>query len=62
VAPYKAEIDQLATWIMLQGQFHPALSREWALTPLVRLFYRNVLLGGGASVKGDWMVNFMVHF
>jgi hypothetical protein len=62
IAPYEAEFNEVASWLMLQYQWHPMLTREWALTPLIRLFYKNVLFETGASTDGDWMLNFMFHF
>lgn len=62
VAPYKADFSDLATWVIFQAQYHPSLSRRLVLSPLLRLMYRNFLVEGGASIKGDWMVNGMVHF
>jgi hypothetical protein len=61
-APYEAEYDQLASWFMILWQYHPALSREQALTPMVRFFYKNALWEAGVSLQGDWMFNFMFHF
>jgi hypothetical protein len=61
-APYEAEFSEVASWFMIQYQYHPMLVRKFAITPLVRLFYRNVLLEAGASTEGDWMLNYMFHF
>ena len=62
IAPYEAEFNELASWFMIQYQFHSALLRKRALTPLIRLFYRNVLWETGMSLDGDLMVNLMFHF
>ena len=61
VAPYEAEFNEVASWLMIQYQWHPMLTRRNALTPMVRLFYKSVLFEAGASVDGDWMLNFMFH-
>jgi hypothetical protein len=61
-APYEAEFNEIASWFMLQYQYHPMLTRKHALTPLVRLFYRSVLVESGVSTDGDFMLNFMFHF
>jgi hypothetical protein len=61
-APYEAEFNEIASWFMLQYQYHPMLVKKDALTPLIRLFYRSVLLETGVSTDGDWMMNFMFHF
>lgn len=61
-APYAAEFNEIAAWFMLQYDYHPQLSNKFELTPLVRLFYRSVLLEVGVSTQADWMLNFMFHF
>lgn len=61
-APYEAEFNEVASWFMLQYQYHPMLVRKHAVTPLVRLFYRSVLVESGVSTNGDFMLNFMFHF
>jgi hypothetical protein len=62
IAPYEAEIDELASWFMIQFQVHPSLSRPYAITPMVRFFYKSVLWETGISLQGDWMLNLMFHF
>ena len=61
-APYEAEFNEIASWFMLQYDYHPQLSKKFEVTPLVRLFYRSVLLEVGVSTRADWMLNFMFHF
>lgn len=62
IAPYEAEFNEIASWLMVQYEYHPSLTRDYAITPLVRLFYKNVLIEAGVSTVGDWMFNFMFHF
>jgi hypothetical protein len=62
IAPYEAEFNEIASWFMIQYQWHPRLTRQYAITPLVRLFYKSVLFETGVSTDGDWMLNFMFHF
>ncbi|MGE0616062.1 MAG: hypothetical protein AB7P04_10510 [Bacteriovoracia bacterium] len=62
VAPYEAEFDELAAWFMLHFQYHPLLVRNYALTPMARFYYKNVLWETGVSFDGDWMLNLMFHF
>ena len=61
-APYEAEFDEMASWLMLQYQYHPMLVRKETLTPLIRLFYKSVLFETGVSTDADVMINFMFHF
>ena len=62
IAPYEAEFSEIASWFMVQYQWHPSLVKKEAITPLIRIFYRTVLLETGVSTDGDWMMNFMFHF
>jgi hypothetical protein len=62
IAPYEAEYNELASWFMIQYQYHPMLDRQYSLTPLARLFYKSFLFETGVSTDGDWMLNFMFHF
>lgn len=62
VAPYLADFEDLATWIMFNVQYQPQLTKPLVFTPLVRLFYKNFLVEGGYSFTRDWMFNFMIHF
>lgn len=62
IAPYEAEFEEIASWLMVQAQYHPDLAREYSITPLGRFFYKNVLWETGVSLDGDWMMNLMFHF
>ncbi len=62
IAPYEAEYNEMATWFMVQAQWHPQLERKTVITPLARIFYKSFLLESGVSLDGDWMMNFMFHF
>ena len=62
VAPYEAEYTELASWMMVQFQYHPDLNQKFVITPLYRAFYKGFLWETGVSVQGDWMLNFMFHF
>ena len=62
LAPYLAEFDEPASWLILSLQGNPGMRKDLSLTPLIRVFYKNVLGEAGAGLGGDWMLNFMVHF
>lgn len=62
IAPYEADYSELATWFMVQAQWHPSLQKKFVVTPLARIFYKSFLLETGVSLDGDWMLNFMFHF
>ncbi len=61
-APYEAEFNEIASWFMIQVQYHPSLLKKTVVTPLARFFYRSVLFEIGVSTEGDSMTNLMFHF
>lgn len=61
IAPYEAEYNEMASWFMVQTQWHPSLDRQLVVTPLARLFYKSFLIESGVSLDGEWMMNFMFH-
>jgi len=60
-APYVASYKELNAWLMLQFMYHPRDEDKSIVTPLVRMFYKNVLWEFGASTKGAWMLNFSIR-
>lgn len=62
LAPYLADYEELNSWLIVQYEFQPQSHRKHELTPLLRFFYRNVLLEAGSSLQGKWLLNLMVHF
>lgn len=61
-APYEADFNDVATWLMVQYQHHWQLKTNQSVTPFLRIFYRGVLGEAGVSLAGHAMMNFMVHF
>ncbi len=61
-APYLAEFNELNSWFILEVSKQSKSQENFMLTPMVRLFYHNVLTEFGVSQKGDAQFNFMVHF
>ncbi len=62
VSVHEAEFDEMSHWLILEVQHNTQLEHTVTVTPLLRTFYRNVLTEFGASLAGDWMLNFMTHF
>jgi len=62
VAPYKAEFDQLNTWLILQLEHVSGMEDDLAVIPKIRLFKGNYFLELGCSLDGAPLVNFMMHF
>lgn len=62
IAPYVAEYGALHTWFMIQVERQPETFEKIQITPLLRFFYQNVLWEIGASTRGNWLLNLMVHF
>jgi hypothetical protein len=61
VSAFPFEFDTLAAWAIIDVQHNPQMKHAVTFTPVLRLFYRNVLLEAGSSFNGDLMLNFMVH-
>ena len=61
-SPFTAPFDSLQSWFMVQAMYAPLASETISLTPMLRFFYKNVLWEMGASSKGGWMLNLMVHY
>lgn len=60
-APYLAEFEQLHSWLIMQAERSDYFGSETSVTPLIRLFYQNVLIELGTSLKGEMNFNFMIH-
>lgn len=61
-SPFTASFDSLQSWFMIQAMHAPLADKTVSLTPMLRFFYKNVLWEMGASAKGGWMLNLMVHY
>lgn len=61
-APFLAGFKDLNIWAILQVDHSPQVERETEVTPLVRMFYKNVLWEMGSSLSGSWLLNFMVRY
>lgn len=61
ISPLMADFQDLQAWAMVQVWHDPVTSREAKITPLLRFFYHNVLWEMGSSLKGDMMLNLMIH-
>jgi hypothetical protein len=59
-SPYQGEMEGLQAWALLQVD-----RRDWlddtSITPTLRLFYRNVLLELGVSLRGEWAFNWSLE-
>lgn len=61
IAPYLANANELHTFLVLETMYSPDFNREIMITPLLRMFYKNILWETGVSLTGEWTFNFMVH-
>ncbi len=61
-APYLGGFDELNSWFILQFEKSNSSMDEYTITPLIRFFYKDVLIETGVNQKGDSQFNFMVHF
>jgi hypothetical protein len=63
IAPYKASFDALNTWLVMQVDIMPEMDDSVRVTPMVRLFYNNLVLEAGASIdEGTPFVAGAAHF
>jgi hypothetical protein len=63
VAPYKADFNALSTWLVTQVDIMPEMDESVRVTPMVRLFYNNMVLEVGASLgEGTPFVAGAAHF
>lgn len=62
VAPYLANYEDLNTWFMVQVDHHPDKNYTTTITPLVRLFYKTLLVEAGYSTRGTLMFNLVRQF
>ncbi len=61
-APFIAGMDELQTWLIIQGLYFKQQSREVIITPMIRFFYKNVLWEVGYSTRGQSFLTLMVHY
>ena len=61
-APYLAEFNELNAWFILEANHMNKANMDLDIIPLVRLFYKNILIETGSSIKGDLQFNFMAHY
>jgi hypothetical protein len=61
-APYVEGYEGIHTWLIGQVDYSPEMSDDWTVTPLVRVFYSNLLLEAGVSLKGDPFFALITHF
>lgn len=63
-AAFEADFDDLQPWLMLQVMAMPEanVQDEVIITPMLRFLYKNVMWEMGSSVRGEWMLNIMVHY
>ena len=64
IAPYQDKYDGIHSWLILEWQRTEFSGRSAAieLTPLLRVFYRNLLFEIGQSFSGEMRFNYIAHF
>ncbi|MEZ4819987.1 MAG: hypothetical protein R3A45_08860 [Bdellovibrionota bacterium] len=62
VAPYKAAMGELQSWLVLKLDYFDDLNSDLMITPMLRFFYNNVLWEIGSSLDGDIFLTLMVHY
>lgn len=61
IAPYLAEYGEIQSFLILEASRTVEARRVTEITPMVRVFYKNVLWEIGRGFSGDWKFNLMVH-
>jgi len=61
-APYLANYDQLNTWFLLRFDHRPAKDGQFAVTPMIRFFYKTIWLEAGYSSNNHLMLNWTKQF
>ncbi len=61
-SPYRAQFDELNTWLVLQVDYMTEMQDPFRLTPMVRLFYNNIAMELGSSLQGLPFVAVLAHF
>lgn len=62
IAPYKAEFDELQTFIILESLYATNRKNNFHYGPVLRLFYNEYLLEVGIHQDGDVNFRAMIHF
>ena len=62
IAPYKAEFDQLNTWIILQAEHVTGMEDRLEIIPKLRFFKGPYFFEIGSTLRGEPVANFMIHF
>lgn len=60
-APFVAGYNDLHIWSLVQLDYNGDMRRYVQITPLLRFFYKNVYWEAGASTRGNFYGQFMVH-
>ena len=61
-APYKAEYEELAPWLVLDVRYTSNLGNKVEVTPMVRLIQKNFFVEAGVSIEGRPRFTLMVNF
>lgn len=61
-APYIAGYDELNAWVILQVQNSAVFQKQTVISPILRMFYKNVLWEIGSSLNGAYQLNFMARY
>jgi hypothetical protein len=62
-APYTTHFQGMSTWLIGQIDYRPFRSKDIvSFSPVVRFFYRNILLETGADFNGSFFTSWMYNF
>lgn len=60
-APYVADSGMIHSWLIMQYSRNSIAEPRDSVTPILRLFHRNVLFEIGSSFRGDAFLTLMTH-
>lgn len=61
-APYVAGMDELQSWLIVQGMYLHEQNKEVVITPMMRFFYKTALWEIGHSTRGGSFLTMMIHY
>lgn len=62
VSAYQAEFHEPSFWLIAQFEQMQGIHPQRSVTPLLRTYYKNILIELGSSLKGEWLMNFQLAF
>ncbi|MEZ4846628.1 MAG: hypothetical protein R2877_06725 [Bdellovibrionota bacterium] len=62
IAPYLANAGEIQGMMIVQAFHNTAIPGPWVIGPMIRMYYKSILLEVGSGFRGEWMLNLMTTF